>query len=314
MRYTSKIRLMLPDVGSTENWGTAINYNFQLLDNEIQKVFSELESTKNIVGVGVPYYRELYSANGDGPYKFVQVEIEEEGTPQQYYNFKYYMNINHDGGVGVPLIYTTGNISGGALGLNDLGRGIGAYLINNDVNGTEVTLTTGDKQTYCQGDLLVAISEVGSIYDSSYVNIKFAKYPDTGHYIEPEVKVENNAAIIEYADKNYIDWTLLKQSNETGIRAIPAFYYEIKDASEPTAVVTFKDAQDLSFGVQVEFYREDGLSKTPYYVAYDVKIEETIAGQQSDYTITIIPEQTVSDGKMCIYIGRSILAATSNEE
>lgn len=306
MRYTNKIKLMLPDVGSTQNWGTAINYNFQLLDNEIQKVFSELETAKNIVGAGVPYYRELYSVNGSGPYKFLEVEVQNAGTEQQYYNFKYYTNINQDGGVGDPLIYTTGSVSGGVFGLNDLGRGVGAYLIN--TGETEIALTTGDTQTYYQGDLLVAISEVGSIYDSSYVNIKFAKYPDTGHYIEPEVKVENNAAIIKYTDKNYIDWTLLKGSNKVGIRAIPAFHYWVKDANSEV-VLTFTDARNLSFGVQVEFYIENGSSKTPYYVAYDVKIEETIAEQQSNYTVTIKPEQAVSGGKMCVYVGRNITAA-----
>lgn len=314
MRYTSKIKLMLPDVGSTQNWGTAINYNFQLLDNEIQKVFSELETTKNIVGAGVPYYRELYSANGTGPYKFLEVEVENEGEEQQYYNFKYYTNINQDGGIGDPLIYTTGNVSDSVFGLNDLGRGVGAYLINNDANGTKIALTTGDTQTYYQGDLLVAISEVGSIYDSSYVNIKFAKYPDTGHYIEPEVKIENNAAIIKYTDKNYIDWTLLKGSNKVGTRAIPAFHYWVKDASESTAVIEFMDARELSFGVQVEFYTETNLSKIPYYVAYDVKIEETKKELISQYKVTITPEQTVSNGKMCVYVGRSIAAVTSNEE
>lgn len=315
MKYTNAIKLMLPDINSTDNWGTAINYNFQILDREIQKTLSELENTKNAVGVGIPYYKELYIHNGSvttGPYKFVQIESDLTQQPVRY-TFSYYTDIEISGtevqGKGAPVIYTT-NPTIDEQPLNNLEKGIGAYVINK--TPIIVALKADESQTYKQGDLLVAISEVGSIYDTSYVNIKFEKYPDTGHYIEPQITVNTQgAAIIEYADKNYIDWTL--RTKTTTIQAVPAFHFRkinigANNIIEITGIQATGYTNADDFGHIINFYTSDS-----YPCFCDYSVAKTIDGNYLTVTITL--DETAASAMstegcyMQVYIGTSIAAS-----
>lgn len=278
---TSNLQLTLPIVGTSSNWGAAMNANFRKIDEAYTKLQNEIKSATNLLGIGAPYYTELRD-NAGNAYRFVYLT-----KSDNKWQLKFFVNVakNAEGkieGSGSSITYS--DYTADVAPLYNIPSNIGAFVINETIT---FDYDASKKMQLAQGDLLVAIDAIKNIGNLGEVVKTFQIYPVNGLYIDPILKSTNNgqSITVEYQKKNYVQYCVRTAAQTATIT--PAFYgvqfeeekftynstkkcYELKQI--------FEDANNLEpnkWYAIITFYTIEDGCKQPFYIDYSYKISGT---------------------------------------
>jgi hypothetical protein len=284
MNITPNVPFTFPTLGSKGQWGTTINNNFHLTSQYITKLSSEIAATRTLIGAGAPYYKELYDNNNTGPYKFIYIDTANSSKP----TFTYCTDLSVDASNVLSPSGSTIQYDN----INNIPAYIGAYVINQK----SVSI---DGVSYKKGDLIVTTQLVGSILDDTYITMRFKKYPDTGFYIEPSVKLygqnSNTAVRITYSKHDYVDYTM--RDAEHTYTIVPAYhYYEQQFNKNGQATYTFSNPtgkDDVPMAPSIFIYEKNGTTMSPIYCDYTITVTTndkfTVAVQIDSKVVTRCP-------------------------
>lgn len=212
-------RFNLPVIGSSGNWGAALNNNFNLIDIELSRMNGTINSLHSIIGGKTPYIKmddDLYfvgfeETNNDQDDYIVKVYYysrspesivgRENGPIDEDDDAKFVYNYTKRKWESPPII------------------GLGAYVLfyeklETELEGVE-SLLPGE-QDFERGDFAVVTEEFGSIYGDNYTSSVYKKFPALGEYYLPK---ENEGAPYDFIlePTNYVDWFLKAKVNEPKI-------------------------------------------------------------------------------------------------
>lgn len=153
--------LILPAVGSVGPWGQTLNNNFRFVDQELRKMHEKVEATSNLIGANVPY------VNVDDNYRFVDIIKNANKITFQYKTYEKENNPNND---------FTYDISTYTWEDQNPPLFIASYVDNIREGNNTLPSITLDTETFVQGDIIVIVQQLGSIYGSNNTPITFKKY------------------------------------------------------------------------------------------------------------------------------------------
>lgn len=217
-------RFNLPVIGSSGNWGAALNNNFNLIDMELSRMNGTINSLHSIIGGKTPYikmedeqyfvgFEEIKNDQDDYIVKVyyysrsaASIEGRENGPKEETEGFD---------GDDAQLVY---NYTKGRWETPPI-IGLGAYVLFYKKLGTRLegveSLLPGE-QNFERGDFAVVTEEFGSIYGNNYVSSVYKKFPALGEYYLPK---ENEGAPYDFIlePTNYVDWFLKAKVGEPKI-------------------------------------------------------------------------------------------------
>ena len=283
-----------PDIGSTGNWGAILNNNFTIAEDEINKIYNNINSLNNLIGSQVPYinlddtqyfvkiclikddgvtidgteykkgvvlrYYEKNKGNpSDDSVKPKTVYVREEGQEQWNPTIPLYLAAY----VFDTYIYITDNGIVTATALSEL---------------TDITQNSDyelDGTVYQRGDILVRVQEFGGLYDINIFNTVFKKYPAMGEYYKPIVQDTPNWRL-KFDKVNYVDWFFQSEDDlEYSLPALGMGTTYITEYSNFTGdSYSFGlEIDDITYehNIDVQFYLVSGAMNTPIYVSYAYK-------------------------------------------
>lgn len=307
-RTTPTLKLDLPDLGSSANWGNAINNNFTKIDQKYTSLYNEMVSMQDTLLLGEAYYAELKTEDGD-PYKFLY--IEQDPITEQY-QITYYTHVKKYGDAIVGdeqhEFITYSDYSKSYATLNTIPSNIGAYVIN------DITFKYKDQDALNlkQGDLLI-VTDIISTSDDSFSQRSFVVFPDTGFYIEPTVEwINDNTKVqITYTKRNYVEYSV--RDLTSGFTLVPAYYFHTvttwKDSTDQTQKIAEFSYSDSTPGLSTSlcasllFYTTNGSQKQPIYIDY----WHTLTKTNALVKIRIAVDKNIPNGLKCdVCIGYNI--------
>jgi len=218
MASINKIGLQLPIIGQSGNWGRAVNQNFNIIGDEINKIYNNMNTLQYLIGANVPYIKV------DEEQYFVIIsclskEITENGVtlPTGSYILRYYKK---DNSIRESVITTPSKTYYLSAVPESSWRPaiptfVGAYVVgfDNDYQSEINYEDLADKQespfdsifeNFVRGDLIVPVPEFGSIYGDN-LTINFKKYPSSNEYYTP-IMPRDEPYLLQFDKQNYVDW------------------------------------------------------------------------------------------------------------
>ena len=216
MERLNNMQLQLPVIGQSGNWGRAVNQNFRIIGEEIQKIYNSLNSFQYLIGANLPYIKV------DETQYFVvisYIESEKElismTVPANSYVLRYYSKayaFNKARVDGYTHLYYFNNNEWHPSPPSFLA----AYVVGFE-NSLETPIWTDEDfhtsindtehmfYGFERGDLMVPIQEFGSLYGNSNY-ITFKKYPPMGEYYKP--LINGTPYTLQFEKQDYVTWFL----------------------------------------------------------------------------------------------------------
>ena len=237
----TKLQLNLPSPGVAGGWGNNINNNFRILERSINNIYNEVNRAQSIIGAGAPLYKELdthyFVYIKKRPVSAGQAWTSTDGFVLTYYS-KNLFGTSHDAqdvnefiqqlvssvNLSLPTYYTSPK-SDDELNVQSIPLYVGAYILNADNNsdlGEFSTLYHGSNYTFVQGDLMVRVSEFGSLYSENYESVSFRPYPHANKYAQPVLGLDTPYRFT-YKFHNIVSWLF----EQTKTYTLPAMGYGI---------------------------------------------------------------------------------------
>jgi hypothetical protein len=217
------LKLKLPPVGSSGNWGSAINKNFLIINDEINTLYQRVQQFASLLGNEIPYiktderqffvviqqvtdnvkkydpgsvsWRLSYFPKKEDVLKDGKVDMSKTTASYEYTK-------QTDGFAWVPAIpnflaayiLSIGKITKGSTGY-------GAFVPNEEIKLESIDVF--GNTAYKKSDLMVRSQSFGSIY-GDYSVVTFKKYPPMGEYYRPML-ASGTPYTLEYEKQTYVD-------------------------------------------------------------------------------------------------------------
>lgn len=326
--------LSYPVPGQT-NWGGQMNQNIRILDQKINRLYSEVSNTRNLIGLGIPYVQTK-----DG-HKFVRVGYRTE--PQEGFYLKYSDDPKFEEGSVIYYYYQ--NPASAENSFDAIDNYLGAIVSQGDdestkddestgsvpIDGSDDTKSTKEElfgnTTYTNGDILVRTSEFGSILSENYLSVQFKKYILHYTYYYPSfdrgnpykltfepidaVEMHNKAAetytlpSIGYSTFNCIKYSLTNGSGSFTIDGEKASGWDVDtNTNIATGSIKFSLGEftpDInSVMPEITFYLETDDSNTLVALAYN--LTKSLAGNIVTITVNVDVSGIENNETLSIYV------------